>query len=254
MKAGILVVVVAVGAVALWMSGVLTTTARHLLISNVSAGPMGSGGIAAVLTIDNQGEPDRLLKVSSGAGDAQFLNANRGLPIRVGTSSLARDAAHVMILSVTEQPKDGTLIPLTLRFEKAGEVSVKARYAVPAPGTAAAHAAMGHGMTMEDVTDGPAPTLGLKIERGEAGWVAHIAAQNFTFSQELQDGDHVPGTGHGHIYLGDMKLGRVFSDRYQIGVLPSGKHLVRVTLNTNDHRAYAVDGQPISVQAIIEVD
>jgi hypothetical protein len=133
-------------------------------------------------------------------------------------------------------------------------VSLKARFAVPEPGSMAAHMAMGHGATMHEVTDAPKPILALAVAPDGDGWTAQITTENFTFSEDLQDGAHVPGTGHGHIYLGDMKLGRVFSSSYSIGALPKGEHALRVTLNTNDHRAYAVDGQPLVAETIIVVD
>ena len=60
------------------------------------------------------------------------------------------------------------------------------------------------------------------------------------------DGDHVAGTGHGHIYLNGLKLGRLYSSSAEIGPLPSGVHVVRVTLNTNNHKAYVVDGKPVT--------
>jgi hypothetical protein len=65
---------------------------------------------------------------------------------------------------------------------------------------------------------------------------------------------HVPGMGHGHIYVGGMKLDRLFKSEYLIGQLPPGRHEVRVTLNTNDHRAYVVDDVPVSASTFIMVD
>lgn len=254
MKAGILVVGLALFGAVLWTSGVLTPAARNLLITEISAMPLGNGGAAAVLTIENQGQPDTLMGVSSTMADAHFQSADLGLPIPVGKSSLALDAAHVMLMNPVTQLEDGTLIPLTLSFETAGEVSAKARFKVPEPGSMAAHMAMGHGGMMHTATNAPVPTLALSATQDGNGWTAQITTENFTFAEDLQDGDHVPGTGHGHIYVGDVKLGRVFSDSFAIGALPKGEHQLRVTLNTNDHRAYAVDGQPISAETIITVD
>lgn len=252
-KAGFFVLGVALVGAAFWVSGVLTPPARHLLITNATASPM-AGGAAAVLTIDNQGAPDKLVDVTSTLGNTSFHNADRGLPIRTGTSSLALDAAHIMIAPTEAGFDDGALLPLTLRFETAGEVSVKARFSVPEPGSKAAHMAMGHGAMLQNVTTGPLPTLDMRVTQSESGWTAQIITENFSFSEDLQDGDHVPGVGHGHIYLGDMKLGRVFSESFGIGALPKGTHLLRVTLNTNDHRTYAVKGQPLAAEAIIQVD
>ena len=253
MKAGILLVGIAVIVTTLWVSGIFAPPARHLMISDVTANPMGAGA-AATMTIANEGAPARLIDVSSTLSEARFHNADRGLPIPAGRSSLAVDAAHIMIAPADAPFENGALLPLTLRFEQAGNVSVKARFMVPEPGSMAAHMAMGHGTMQHEVTDAAPPEVRLTVVEDDRGWIAQIDTRNFTFSEELQVGDHVPGLGHAHVYLGDMKLGRLFSNSYAIGALPPGQHLLRVTLNTNDHRAYAIDGQPIVAETIIEVD
>jgi hypothetical protein len=51
-----------------------------------------------------------------------------------------------------------------------------------------------------------------------------------------------------------MKLGRLFAPEYHIGPLPPGSHEIRVTLNTNDHRAYVVGDTPVTASTIITVD
>lgn len=254
MKAGILLtVVVALGAV-FWATGNFKPPARHLLITDVSATPLGRRALAVTMTIENQGDPDQLLDVASPAAETRFQNATRGLPIPGGRSSLALDAAHVVAVPSGAALEDGALLPLTLRFDAAGEVSVKARVIIPEPNSMAAHMAMGHGAMTHEVKTGPAPALSLAVSQSDTGWFAKIETEHFAFSEDLQNGDHVPGTGHGHIYVGDMKLGRVFSDSFAIGALPKGTHSVRVTLNTNDHRAIVVDGKPVAAEAIIEVD
>ena len=245
--------VAAIG-VALWFSGLLTPPSRHLLITGASASPAANEGTAAVLSIDNQGAPDKLVGVRSSLGDAWFQNADHGLPIPTGTSSLALDGAHIIVVPSEAVLEDGALVPLTLDFEAAGEVSVKARFEMPEPGSMAAHMAMGHGAMKHEVIAAPLPTVSLSVVPNGQGWTARIQTENFTFSEALQDSDHVPGTGHGHIYIGAMKLGRIFSRTYDIGALPKGQHLLRVTLNTNDHRSYVVDGNPVEAEAIIAVD
>ena len=254
MKAGFLLVIAAALAAILFVSGVFTPPARHILITDATANPLPNGTTIAVLTIENQGAPDILDHVSSSVGSARFENAARGLPIPSGTSSLAVDAAHIILTASDSTFDDGALIPLTLGFQSAGEVTLKAHFKVPEPGSMAAHMAMGHGMMMLEAAQTPKPTLALSVSEEPSGWRAHIKADNFTFSEDLQDGEHIDGTGHGHIYVGDMKLGRVFSDSYAIGALPPGKHVVRVTLNTNDHRTYTVNGRPLVVETTIEVD
>lgn len=253
MKVGILLLAVAAIGAALFFGGFLAPPASHLLVTQATATPMQDGA-AAVLTIENQGAPDELAAVSSPDAEVVLHNADMGLPIQTGVSSLAMDAAHILVTPLAADFEDGRLIPLTLTFANAGDVSVKARYSTPDPNSMAGHMAMGHGSMGHPVGEEPRPNISLSAERVEGGWIAQVATKNFTFSEAMQDGDHVPGTGHGHIYLGGMKLGRVFSDSYRLGALPAGQHVLRVTLNTNDHRAYVIDGQPISAETVITVD
>ena len=51
-----------------------------------------------------------------------------------------------------------------------------------------------------------------------------------------------------------MKIGRLYQPEARIGTLPKGEHQVRLTLNTNDHRAYVVGDQPVTATATIVVD
>ena len=86
----------------------------------------------------------------------------------------------------------------------------------------------------------PAPRLALSVAPDGDGWRVSIEAEDFTFSEEFVDLYHVPGMGHGHLYVGGMKMGRLYAPEAYIGALPKGQHEIRVTLNTNDHRAYVV--------------
>ncbi|MEC8197159.1 MAG: hypothetical protein VX228_12815, partial [Pseudomonadota bacterium] len=74
---------------------------------------------------------------------------------------------------------------------------------------------------------------------------------DFEFTPDLVDGPHVPGTGHGHIYINGLKLGRLYSPTTTIGNLPPGQHEIRVTLSTNDHRAYVVNDIPVTASATL---
>lgn len=253
MKAGILAAAVVVIGVALWVSGILTPPAGDIRISGAMMHPGMGGQVNAVLTIENNGAPDTLLSVSSPDVDVTLQSADAGLPIQTGGSSLSMDAAYISV-NPTDPLDDGALLPLTLTFAEAGEVNVKAHYMTPEPGSMDAHMAMGHAMMLEPATGEPVPTVSLAVTPTATGWTAQITTGNFTFSEDLQDGDHVSGTGHGHIYVGSIKLGRVFTNTYNIGALPKGEHVIRVSLNTNNHRHYASNGQPVEAMATILVD
>lgn len=253
MKAGILAVAVAGLGAALWIGGFLTPPAGDIQISGAMAQPGMGGKVSVVLTIGNDGTPDELLSVASPDAEVALQNAQAGLPIQTGRSSLSMDSAYIGV-AASEPLQDGVLLPLTLTFAKAGDVNISARYMTPEPNSMEAHMAMGHAMMLEPAAGEPVPTVALTVTPSGAGWTARIDTENFTFSEELQDGDHVPGTGHGHIYVGSVKLGRVFSDTYAIGALPKGEHTIRVSLNSNNHRTFAVGGQPVEATAAITVE
>jgi len=257
LKAAILFAGMILASVGLWLAGVVPSARHNFLIEQAVAKPTDDGSLAAFLTIDNQGPPDRLLSVNSNVADVALYSpaADNGPPLQTGISSLALDAAHIRISQPESPFDDGSLVPMTLTFENAGPVNVKVRLSDPVTqGDAPSSGLFGFG-DICIVGDGePAPQVSLDVVQNGDGWQVKINSEEFTFSKDLLDLYHVPGMGHGHIYVGGMKLGRLFTPEYDIGPLPKGRHEVRVTLNTNDHRAYVVDDEPVTAFAFIEVD
>lgn len=258
MKAAIVLICLAALGVASWAFLAERPGARHLLVEEALARPLEAGdGAAILLAIDNRGAPDRLIAASSPLGPASFYDpvAANGLPIPTGRVSLALDAAHIRLDAASQDLADGRLIPLTLTFEEAGDVSVQVRLSDPAgPGQAQQAGLFGLGDICVVGEGEPAPEIALQITPDGDGWVVSVATEEFTFSEEFMDLFHVPGMGHGHLYVGGVKLGRMFTPQAHIGALPPGTHEIRVTLNTNDHRAYVVDDVPVTATAQIVVD
>ncbi|MEL7089737.1 MAG: hypothetical protein AAGL98_15060, partial [Planctomycetota bacterium] len=229
----------------------------NVLMSGVEARPLPGGKVAVFLTVETSGTPDRIVSVESPAGRASLADAPQsGLPLPLGMSSLAPDAAHVIIdVADPDQTLDGALLPLTLALAEAGKVSVRARVADPAVmGQAHRMGLFGIGDICV-VGDGePAPAIELEVEPEGDGWQVQIVTEEFTFSRDLTGLYHVPGMGHGHLYVGGMKISRLYESVAVIGALPPGEHEIRVTLNTNDHRAYVVNDVPVTASATITVD
>ena len=121
------------------------------------------------------------------------------------------------------------------------------------------HSAHDHGGGMDhskltDVT-GSAPQLEITLHPdGPQSRNLHIQANNFTFSPEGVNGPHIPGEGHAHIYVNDVKVARAYGPWMQLQALPKGTHRVRVTLNANDHSQLTVNGAPIeaTLELVIE--
>ncbi len=101
-----------------------------------AAGANANG--AGFLTLRNNGTaPDRLVSATSPAarvvelhthireGDVMRMRPVSDIPIQPGqTVQLRPGGLHIMLIGLTEPLRQGASVPLTLRFERAGEVQV----------------------------------------------------------------------------------------------------------------------------------
>lgn len=106
----------------------------------------GQPSAAAYLTIANKGgESDRLVSVSSTAGEASLHSTSmdggvmrmramtEGLDVPAGaTVKLAPGGTHVMLAKLPAPLAKGSAFPLTLKFERSGDKSVSVRVLDPA--------------------------------------------------------------------------------------------------------------------------
>jgi len=105
-----------------------------------SSAMMATSG-AAFMQIMNHGETDdRLIGAASPVaemvqlhthkedenGVMRMLHVEEGFPVAAGeTLMLARGGNHVMFMGITEPFEQGDTIPLTLNFEKAGDITLE---------------------------------------------------------------------------------------------------------------------------------
>jgi copper(I)-binding protein len=114
-------------------------------------------------TVEGQAAGGGFLKITGGSGADRLLSASTGVskttelhtmemegnvmrmrPITAldipagGTVELKPGGKHVMFMGLAQPLKAGTSFPLTLRFEKAGEVKVDVQVAAQAPAAGAA--------------------------------------------------------------------------------------------------------------------
>jgi copper(I)-binding protein len=203
------------------------------------------------LKIENTGTPDRLIGATSpSAHNVSILNSgHEGSAIIIpkdGTGILAMDGAHIMLMTKPNTFTQGTFIPLNLIFENAGSVAIRLQNI--------GAAMMNHGQS-KSVSETPAPTLELNWEDvpTKDGAKLRIETNNFTFSRADDDATHVPNEGHAHVYLNGLKLGRLYSDTYQIGALSPGNYTLSVALNSNDHNPYVNDSGPVMGALVFEI-
>lgn len=98
----------------------------------------------------------------------------------------------------------------------------------------------------------PAPEVMIHATKDTTGgWNLHFMTKNFTFTPELAGQPDVMGEGHGHLYVNGKKVARVYGNWFHLNV-EKGVNKVKVSLNTNQHKDYAVDGKVITSE--IELD
>lgn len=208
----------------------------------------------ALFKIINSGDADALMSVTSKiAGNVTIYSPEsvNALPIPAGNSpALSLDGAYIILSDIEGEMKDGNHVPLVLKFEKSGEVFAKAIY--HSAKKAMDHSTMDHSK-MNHANEKLAPSLSISVEQspGSKNWQVKANVTNFEFSKEQVDQHHVQGIGHGHLYVDGIKIKRFYQQNTGFGELLPGKHIVRVTLNTNDHHAYS-DGDD-TVTAVTEI-
>jgi periplasmic copper chaperone A len=203
------------------------------------------------LKIENTGTPDRLISAASpSAHNVSIMNpGHEGSAIIIpkdGTGILAMDGAHIMLMTKPDTFSQGTFIPLNLTFENAGSVAIRLQNI--------GAAMMNHGRS-NGVSETQAPTLELSWESmpTKDGAKLRLETNNFTFSRADDDAAHVPNEGHAHVYLNGLKLGRLYSETYQIGALSPGNYTLSVALNSNEHQPYLNESGPVIDALMFEI-
>lgn len=216
-------------------------------VSDAQLRPMGKG-LAFVGKINNIGNPDTLNGIGSDAAVLATLTDDAEQLAIPGASSptLAMDGVHGMLMGVHGEMSGGRLIPVTLWFENAGRVVTRARITGETP--------MAHDELLNITADETPPEIAITAAENRGEWTITVETTNITLSNQDVDNPHQTGIGHAHLYLNGLKLQRMYSTTATIGALPPGEHILRVTLNTNDHRAYAIDNIPISATTTLVVD
>ena len=122
-------------------------------------------------------------------------------------------------------------------------------------GNTAAHGAHGaHGDLLE-VPAVSAPAIEVEVTADPvAGYNLRVATQNFKFAPRRAGLENEPGRGHAHVYLNGQKLARLYGRWMHLASLPRGDVEIEVTLNANDHRTLAVEGEKIASSAIVIVE
>lgn len=221
--------------------------AQTMTLSNAKAIPAHGmpGAFVIGVTMTNRDGPDQLIGASTtDSATIEILHPNEPQSLVIpgmSSAALAADGAHIRISGLSPEVIPGSFIPVTLTFENAGDVSTRAQ--VGSMGD------MDHSGAVEIFGEsGPLMSVALSLTgpASAQGVSAYVETTGFEFKTVADDAAHVFGEGHGHLFLNGLKLGRIYQPRVAVGALPLGQFRLRVVLNSNDHRAYELNGRAVS--------
>jgi hypothetical protein len=144
-------------------------------------------------------------------------------------------------------------------FREIAAVSAAAAMLLSAPGAVSGSGEHTHGHTakhgeMREAPADSAPAISIEaIADPSDGYNLHLQVEGFAFSPRRTGHKTDALEGHAHLYVNDVKIGRVYGPWLHLPakLLAPGTNLVRVSLNDNTHSPLALDGQPL--EAVIEL-
>ena len=94
----------------------------------------------------------------------------------------------------------------------------------------------------------PYPSVNLEIyEDNIDGYNLFIKLENFILTPMDVGKKNKSNSGHMHLYVNDIKIGRVYSNWFHIPgrYFNLKENIIRITLNSNLHDSFAINGNPI---------
>ncbi len=80
-----------------------------------------------------------------------------------------------------------------------------------------------------------------------------ITTEGWLWTPDNVDGEHVPGEGHAHIYVDDVKIGRIYGPTYYLEGIEPGEREVRISLNSNSHDELTYDGDAVEAISMVTI-
>ncbi len=116
------------------------------------------------------------------------------------------------------------------------------------------HGGHQHGQSIDLTGLSVRPEVSLLAEPdGSGGIMLDIGVRDLELVPADPPTSHHPGQGHVHVLVDGSSVAMIADTNYHVTSLTDGSHTVMVTLSSNDHRDYNVDGSAISAMAMVEV-
>ena len=110
-----------------------------------------------------------------------------------------------------------------------------------------------HGDVVEFIGSEP-PTIAVAVVADTVGGVnIAVTTANFTVAPRSASSHHVEGEGHFHLWVDGVKTTRFYTDWLHVPGVVEGAVELTVELSANDHRTYAIDGEPIAATVTFDV-
>ncbi len=97
----------------------------------------------------------------------------------------------------------------------------------------------------------PYPIISLEVlEDDMDGYNLLIKLENFKLTPEDVGKKNHLNSGHMHLFVNDIKIGRVYSNWFHIPgrFFSLEENIIRVTLNSNLHDLFMINGNPIQLE------
>lgn len=114
------------------------------------------------------------------------------------------------------------------------------------------HSKHAHGTReVSELTNLPALSMSVTEDTFSNGWNIQLNTENFSFSPEHVNSRNINNEGHAHIYIDNKKVARVYSHWNYVFDLEPGTHVIRATLNSNDHDRLTIHSVPVEASVTI---
>jgi len=101
----------------------------------------------------------------------------------------------------------------------------------------------------------PYPIISLEISEDDMdGYNLFVKLENFILTPEDVGKKNYLNSGHMHLFVNDIKISRVYSNWFHIPgrYFNLEENIIRVTLNSNLHESFAINGNQIESEIKVE--
>ena len=180
------------------------------------------------------------------------------LALTLGTA-LAHEPRDIedynLVVGFLHEPAfEGMLNGVYLSVTKVAEHGHGDQAAATAPSDKSDSSADHHATALGTIESEVPISIGFTTEVDDKGGVdIQITTEGWLWTPDNVDGEHVPGEGHAHIYVDDVKIGRIYGPTYYLEGIEPGEREVRISLNSNSHDELTYGGDAVEAISMVTI-